>query len=296
MTSSDPAEAPSRRAAEPRRPEDGDIDVFGLTHQGKVRKSNQDQFLIASLEKRLVIVDTSIPDPARLGRESTRLAMLALVADGVGGGAGGEEASRVAAESATRYATEAASCYYRNNPEDSEAFFEALRQATLRADEAVREHGEQHPALAGMATTLTLWIGIWPHAYLLQVGDSRAYVFREGELRQISRDQTMAQDMVDQGILSPRQAPSTRWSHVLSSAIGGSNAAPVVTRMDQRWGDVGLLCTDGIIRHVSDQQIQHRLETMTSARQACEALLQDALDGGGSDNITILIGRTLQRS
>jgi protein phosphatase len=65
--------------------------------------------------------------------------------------------------------------------------------------------------------------------------------------------------------------------------------------MDQRWGDVGLLCTDGLIRHVSDEQIQHRLETMTSARQACEALLQDALEGGGSDNITILIGRTLQR-
>jgi protein phosphatase len=289
------ASEPDLSAGPARHPTDGEIDVHGLTHQGKVRKSNQDQFLIASLEKRVVIVETSLPDPARLGRESTRLAMLAMVADGVGGGAGGEEASRVATEAATRFATEAATCYYRNNPEDSEAFFEALRQATLRADHAVREHAEHHPALAGMATTLTLWIGIWPHAYLLQVGDSRAYTLREGELRQISRDQTMAQDMVDQGILSPGQAPSTRWSHVLSSAIGGSVASPVVTRMDQRWGDVGLLCTDGLIRHVSDEQIQHRLETMTSARQACEALLQDALEGGGSDNITILIGRTLQR-
>lgn len=286
---------PHLSAGPDRRPTDGEIDVYGLTHQGRVRKSNQDQFLLASLEKRLVIQETSLPDPARLGRESTKLAFLALVADGVGGGAGGEEASRVAAESATRYASEAASCYYRNNPEDSEAFYEALRQATQRADQAVREHADRDPALAGMATTLTLWIGVWPFAYLLQVGDSRAYMLREGELAQLSRDQTMAQDMVDQGILSPRQAPSTRWAHILSSAIGGSVAAPMVTRMDQRWGDVGLLCTDGLIRHVSDQQIQHRLESMTSARQACEALLHDALEGGGSDNITILIGRTLQR-
>lgn len=275
-----------------RRPTDGEIDVYGLTHQGKVRKSNQDQFLLASLEKRLMIRETSLPDPARLGRESTRLAFLALVADGVGGGAGGEEASRVAAESATRYATEAASCYYRNNPEDAEAFYEALRQATERADAAVREHAAQDTALAGMATTLTLWIGVWPHAYLLQVGDSRAYMLREGELKQMSRDQTMAQDMVDQGILSAQQAPGTKWSHVLSSSIGGSVASPVVTRMDQRWGDVGLLCTDGLIRHVSDEQIKQRLENMTSARQACEALLEDALAGGGSDNITIVVGRT----
>lgn len=275
-----------------RRPTDGEIDVYGLTSKGKVRKSNQDQFLLASLEKRLIIRETSLPDPARLGRESTRLAFLALVADGVGGGAGGEEASRLAAESATRYATEAASCYYRNNPEDLEAFFEALRTSVQRADEAVRAHAELEPALAGMATTLTLWIGVWPCAYLLQVGDSRAYMLREGELRQLSRDQTMAQDMVDQGILSATQAHGTRWSHVLSSSIGGTVSSPVITRMDQRWGDVGMLCTDGLVRHVSDEQIKHRLETMTSSRQACEALLEDALAGGGSDNITIVIGRT----
>jgi protein phosphatase len=80
---------------------------------------------------------------------------------------------------------------------------------------------------------------------------------------------------------------------VLASAIGGSQAAPVVTGIDQRWGDVGLLCSDGLTKHVPDARIRERLSTMTSAKLACEALLEDALAGGGSDNITILIGRTI---
>ena len=102
----------------------------------------------------------------------------------------------------------------------------------------------------------------------------------------------MAQDLIDQGILTRTDAYNTRWANVLASAIGGSQAAPVVTRMDQRWGDVGLLCSDGLTKHVSDERIDERLRTMTSAKQACEALIEDALAGGGSDNVTVVVGRT----
>ena len=147
-----------------------------------------------------------------------------------------------------------------------------------------------------MATTLTLWLGVWPRAYLLQVGDSRCYVLHEGELTQISRDQTMAQELVEAGVLARADAQRTRWAHTLSSAIGGRQTAPVVTRMDSDWGKVGLLCSDGLTTHVSDDRIRERLRHMTSARQVCEDLLQDALDGGGTDNITILVGRTIRRS
>jgi protein phosphatase len=155
--------------------------------------------------------------------------------------------------------------------------------------------GTEQPDVAGLATTLTLWLGVWPRAYLLQVGDSRCYLLHDGDLTLISRDQTMAQELVDAGVLARADAVRTRWANTLSSAIGGRQTAPVVTRMDQEWGNVGLLCTDGLTRHVSDEQIRERLLTMTSARQACEALLQDALDGGGTDNITILVGRTIRR-
>jgi protein phosphatase len=146
-----------------------------------------------------------------------------------------------------------------------------------------------------MATTLTLWIGVWPWSYLLQVGDSRCYVYHGDRLTQISRDQTMAQELVDQGILTRSDADNSRWAHVLSSAIGGQQTAPVVTRFRQSWRSVGLLCSDGLTKHVSDERIEERLRTMTSAKQVCEDLLQDALDDGGTDNITIIVGRALRK-
>jgi protein phosphatase len=152
---------------------------------------------------------------------------------------------------------------------------------------------EQEGGERRFATTLTLFLGLWPHAYLLQVGDSRCYVFRDGELTQITRDQTYAQDLVDKGALTQTVASTSRWANVLSSAIGGGEATPVVTRLVRDWGTVVLLCSDGLIKHVPDERIRERLASMTSARQAAEQLLQDALDDGGFDNITIIVGRTL---
>ena len=145
-----------------------------------------------------------------------------------------------------------------------------------------------------MATTLTLFMGVWPWYYILQVGDSRYYLFRDGELTQLSRDQTIAQDLVDEGVLSRTAAFRTQFANVLSSALGADNAMPVVTRLRSEWGYVHLLCSDGLTKHVSDAKIAERLRTMTSAKQVCEQLLQDALDGGGTDNnITIVVGRAI---
>ena len=119
-------------------------------------------------------------------------------------------------------------------------------------------------------------------------------MLRDGQLMQMSRDQTMAQELVDLGVLARTELETSRLAHTLSSSIGGRHSAPVVTRMEQAWGDVGLLCSDGLTRHVSDERIRDRLRSMTSARQVCQDLLQDALDGGGSDNITILVGRAVR--
>jgi protein phosphatase len=154
--------------------------------------------------------------------------------------------------------------------------------------------GEEDSDYQGMATTLTLYLGVWPRAYLLQVGDSRCYLLRHGELTQITRDQTMAQEMVDLGLVKAEQVAGTRLAHTLTSSIGGRQTDPQVTRFDMTWGHVLLLCSDGLTRHVPDDRIREVLHSMTSARQACETLLQDALDGGGSDNITIVVGRAVQ--
>jgi serine/threonine protein phosphatase PrpC len=273
-----------------RQPLDRELDVYGLTHPGKVRPNNEDHFLICALHKRLQVYHTSLPDTSILA-EGERLAFLALVADGVGGAKAGEEASRITLEHVTRYVTESLDCYYTSDPTDDSRFIHELEEAALKVHSEIAVEAATDPTRSGMATTLTLWLGMWPNAYLLQVGDSRCYSLRDGQLIQMSRDQTMAEEFVKQGIFNREDAAFKRWANVLSSAIGGPEAAPSVTKVPQSWGSVGLMCSDGLTRHVSDEQIRQRLLHIKSAKQVCEDLLQDALDAGGEDNITIIAGR-----
>ena len=272
-----------------RKPRDDEIDVYGLSHQGKVRKDNQDHFLVASVHKHINVLLSNLSENDQPHVEDERLAIIAMVADGVGGSDGGEEASATTLEVAMKYVAQSTDCYYRGNGSD-EGFIHALQDAALKSHEAVLARATDGRS---MATTLTLWMGVWPVYYLMQVGDSRYYQFRENTLTQVTRDQTIAQDLIDQGVFTRAQAARSQFSNVLSSAIGGESAMPVVTRMRADWMNVHLLCTDGLTKHVSDAQIAERLRSMTSAKQAAEQLLQDALDGGGTDNITIVIGRAV---
>ncbi len=274
-----------------RKPRDSELDIYGLTHIGHLRKTNQDHFLISMLRREVRIMQTSLrtaPDDS----STERLALLACVADGVGSSVMGEEAARLAVERIMAYVMESANCYYASDEMDGESLSRSLAKAAMRVHaDIAKERAEGPIEASNMATTLTLWLGVWPKAYLVQVGDSRCYVMRGGVLAQISRDQTMAQDLVEMGAMTRTQAERSPLSHVLSSAIGGETALPVVTMMEQSWDSIGLLCSDGLTKHVSDEQITHRLNTMTSAKQVCETLLQDALDAGGSDNVTIVVGR-----
>ncbi len=278
-----------------RKPQDDELDVFGITHPGLVRKNNEDAFLLASIHKRVTIDSTSLTDTQRLQLGDQRVAAIAMVADGVGGLASGEEASALALETAMRYVTETMNCYYRSDANASH-FSDELQAAAMRAHEAVRDARVGQGEHRRMATTLTLYMGVWPNYYLLQVGDSRYYSWRDGVLTQVSRDQTVAQALVDQGLITQAAAERTPLAHVLSSAIGGDQAEPVVTHLPADWGNIHLICSDGLTKHVTDAQIAKRLATMTSAKQACEALLQDALDGGGSDNVTIIVRRVVPRA
>lgn len=274
----------------PERPQFSQIDAWGLTHPGKMRPENQDHFFLGSLARGVAVECTSLPVSGTGMDFAHRLASLAVVADGVGGSAGGEEAARTA----VRGLVDAVSRFYhdadRVEEQDPEVFTRLLHDAALDCHESLVEKAG---AGGRFATTLTLFLGQWPHAYLLQLGDSRCYIYIDGDLSQITRDQTFAEDLVRQGALTRTQAESSRWANVLSSAIGGDTAVPVVTRVVRDWGAVVLLCSDGLTKHVPDERIRERLANITSARDACEQLLQDALDGGGTDNITIVIGRTV---
>ena len=277
-----------------RKPRDDEINVWGLTHPGKVRKSNQDHFLLGSLHKRLEIVASSLPAAEQLRACDERLGFLAMIANGVGGRAAGEEASRLALEEVTQYVAQSTKCYYEYNSQ-ADDFADMLQAAAIKSHERVLERAHEYPDMEGMATTLTLWIGVWPWIYLLQVGDSRYYLYHHGELTQVSRDQTVAEDLARQGLLTRASVARSPLANMLSSAIGGQQAEPVVTRLRSDWHYVHLLCSDGLTKHVSDERIAERLRGMTSARAVCEALLQDALDGGGTDNVTIIVGRAVRR-
>ena len=273
-----------------RKPHDEEIDVYGLSDRGKVRKKNEDHFLLASVHRRVNIIDTNLAESDRLPLADQRLAFIAMVADGVGGATGGERASAIALETATRYVVSSLDCYDRAAAVEG-SMTPALQGAALKSHEAVLEQAANEGDGIRMATTLTLWMGVWPWYYLLQVGDSRYYLFRDGQLSQITTDQTIAQDLLDQGVFTREIAERSQFKNVLSSAIGGEASLPVITRLRADWNNVHLLCTDGLTKHVSDAQIADRLSTMTSSKQVCEQLMQDALEGGGTDNITIIVGR-----
>ncbi len=145
--------------------------------------------------------------------------------------------------------------------------------------------------MQGPATTLTLAMLLWPRAYIVHVGDSRAFYLRKGRLRQLTRDQTTGEYMMSSGAWTEEQARKAPIGGALVSALGGGEMTPAVGLVDLQPGDTLLLCTDGLTRHVSDERITELLGRPTDAGTACRELVDEALAGGGHDNITVVAAR-----
>ncbi len=179
----------------PPKPRDEELDLFGITDRGLLRKDNQDHFLITTLHKTMRVHTTSLPNPELVEIASQRIASLAMVCDGVGGHAGGEHASRAAIEAIAGYVTHTMQCFFSGEHSEDQEFLDALRDAAKRSHELIADRARDSGDRKGMATTLTMFVAVWPSLYLLQVGDSRCYRWRQGELERLTRDQTMAQDL-----------------------------------------------------------------------------------------------------
>jgi PPM family protein phosphatase len=274
------------------RPRDDELDLFGMTHVGRVREENQDHFLVCTVHPQVVLHGTSLPDPEGLSLRGQRLATIMLVADGVGGSAAGSTASRLATEAVTQYVASSLRSYHAAGSDGENEFMDALRDAALSAHAAVRASAQARPEEQGMATTLSIGVVVYPWLYVVQVGDSRCYFYQDGAIRQVTRDQTVAQDLVDEGVLEADRARASPLSHMLSSAIGATEARPEISRVDvSRRGCVILLCTDGLTKHVTDAEIGERLGSLTSSESVGRALLQLALERGGTDNVTLVVAR-----
>ena len=265
------------------------VDASGLTDVGRKRKANEDHFVIVSLRKAAEVRQTSVADPRVFERLQGREALLFIVADGVGGRAGGAIASETAVTSLVEYLADAAGCVHGLDPDREHDFLEQLEGAVRHTHQRIFVEGGGRGQ--GMATTLTMAVLVWPRAYLLHVGDSRAFYLHKGRLKQLTRDQNTGEYMVDAGVWTEEQARNAPAASALVSALGGDDLTVAVGLVDLQPGDVLLLCTDGLTRHVPDERIAEVLGRAADAQSACRELVADALDGGGSDNVTVVVAR-----
>jgi PPM family protein phosphatase len=268
-------------------------DFFGLSDRGKVRAVNEDQFLIAELSKSLLVVQTSLPQ-----EDHTRLfggapGKVLLVADGMGGTSGGQRASKLVVETITSYVLETLHWFFRVQTDEETDLVDELKAALVACQRAIEAAAVDHPEQARMGTTLTLAYVFWPRAYVIHVGDSRAYLYRAGRLKQVTRDQTVAQRMVDEGALATEAADSSRWAHILWSCISARPEALSVSayRVNLEVGDALMLCTDGLSRPLTDDAIAEVLAAVPSdgVEAAAGRLVAAANAAGGPDNITVVL-------
>ena len=193
------------------------IDAFGLTDRGKVRESNQDNFLIVDISKSVDVRHSSLSKESIAGRFGSASGQLFVVADGVGGGPSGDRASEATIRALLRYVGETVGCFNATSTTKEQEMFTRLEDTVRDVHHALLEESEGSGQ--GPATTLTMVLLMWPRAYLIHTGDSRAYVRRRGQVQQLSTDQTFGEYMVTLGAWTKDQAASSRPGATLTSAV-----------------------------------------------------------------------------
>jgi protein phosphatase len=268
------------------------LDAFGITDLGRVRDGNEDHFLVAHVNRSIEVRQTSLPSAAVSRQFGPGMGgYLLAVADGVGGRPEGDLASERTLAALLSYMGRAASCFQMLDTNEEHALLEKLEEVVRGVHAALlEEYGGVTAKLP--ATTLTMVLLAWPRAYHVQVGDSRAYVRRGGRLQRLTRDQNFGEYMVSLGAWTEEQRSMATTSETLASAIGGSELEPVVGLIDLSPGDSLLLCTDGLTKHVTDDEIANALAQSESAEATGRRLVSDALARGGSDNVTVVVLRT----
>jgi len=266
------------------------VDVAALSHPGLKRPNNEDHFLVTRLRRSLEVLDTNLPDqyaPTHFEEAGFALA----VADGMGGAEAGEVASALALSVGTGLAVGEPTWHLRLDDQEADRLVDRVRRYFQRIHRAVADQAQRSPGLAGMGTTLTVAYSVGPDLFVFHVGDSRAYLWRDGRLQQITRDQTLAQALADAGQITPEEAQTHRLRHVLTHAIGSDDPEMTasIARVRLQDGDRLLVCTDGLTDMVDDTRIAATLCTAASPDAACQALVDLALADGGHDNVTAVV-------
>lgn len=265
------------------------VHSFGLTDVGKVRATNEDQFLIAVLLKALHVEQTSLPQ--RRVQHSSDRSYLFVVPDGMGGHAGGEQASAMAIDSVETFILETFKWFAQFKGREQDQVLADFQSALGQANACVRAEAAEHLELRGMGTTLTLAYSLNDVLFVAHVGDSRCYLCRHGILHRLTRDHTLVEDMVRHGVLTAEEAAQHHLRHVISNVVGGDSAAVKVEvhKLHLEGGDRVLLCSDGLTEMLPEEEINQVLQTEAEPEQACRQLVTRANEAGGRDNITVVV-------
>ena len=266
------------------------IDVSALTHPGLVRTNNEDQFFVTQLTRSLETILTSLPNGA-VPERADEINYAMIVADGMGGHAAGEVASRMVISTLVSLALDIPDWIFKVDPEHAPEIERRARRAVQQVATTVVARGKEDEALRGMGSTLTAARSFGDDLLVVHVGDSRAYLFRAGRLHRLTKDHTYAQLLIDTGQLTADEAAVSKMRHVLTNVLGGSDDEVQVDvdllRLEN--GDRLLLCSDGLTDLVDDDTIATTLSGLPRSSEACARLVQLALDGGGRDNITVIV-------
>ncbi|HOT00244.1 MAG TPA: Stp1/IreP family PP2C-type Ser/Thr phosphatase [Acidobacteriota bacterium] len=241
-----------------------EIVVAGLSHQGMIRKDNQDSYGFIEPEAEELL--------KRRGR-------LFIVADGLGGHRGGRVASKMAVDIVGKL-------YFTS---DKDPIYPALLHALDVANRSIFESSSKHEELQGMATTCTALVLLPPYLYMAHVGDSRAYLVRNGMIKQLTTDHTLVAEMVNSGIINHDEARSHPDSHILTRSLGILQAVEIdilEPPLRIQPGDSLLMCSDGLTVYLDDQEILQVVSGNTPEK-ACETLVETANERGGRDNVTV---------
>ena len=268
------------------------VEFAATSHPGKVRSNNEDHFLVTRMGRTFESVSTNMPDGA-LPDLVDEVAYGMVVADGMGGMAAGEKASQLAIRTGVDLVLNSPMWATRVDQEAARQLIGRLRDYFREVDSVVVGEASADRHLSGMGTTLTVAYVIDTSAFIVHVGDSRAYHFRKGTLRQITRDHTIAQDLVRTGQIKAEDARRHAQRHVLTNFVGGpySGVRPEVSTVQLEDGDFLLLCSDGLTEMVNDERIGRVLGSGRTIDDAAKKLVDLALEAGGRDNVTVVLAR-----
>ncbi len=294
--SEDTAELPAERDPERLSPAGAsalvEVELAALSHPGRVRENNEDHFIVARFDRAMRTLLTNLP-AGEVPREYDETAYGLLVADGVGGAAAGEIASRTAILALVELVIDTPDWIMRLDDQLAREVLERLERRFQKVREVLVERAKADPKLRGMATTMTAACSLGIELLVAHVGDSRAYLFRGGRLSRLTRDQTMAQSLADAGAIRPDEVATHPGRHVLTGALATRGAFTQVelSRSRLQDGDQVLLCSDGLTEMVAEDVIAGALRTPGPAADVCRKLVDLALEAGGKDNVTVVLGR-----